>query len=132
MMEIVVDIIAIGGLHIEILISLGHRMCLGDMSYYMDALCYFAGPVYQDESVAVNLWPLRSNTMEIPPLRKELSTLSIWRNNNLSTFVDTQEVLQPSSMVAMPMRDKHIVNRTEVDAYQLCIAYKNITGPRVK
>ena len=85
--EIVVDKNAIGVLHIEILISFGHRMVLRDTSYYMDVLCYCAGPVYQDESVSVNHWPLRSNTMEIPSLGKELTTHSIWRDENLSLSI---------------------------------------------
>ena len=78
MTEIVVDKIAIGVLHIEILISFGHWMCLRDMGYYMDALCYCAGLVYQSESVIVNLWPLRSNTMKISSLGKEPTIHSIW------------------------------------------------------
>ena len=40
MPEIIVDIVSCGVLHIEILISFGHRICLLDMSYYMDILCY--------------------------------------------------------------------------------------------
>ena len=88
MMEIVVDIISCGVLHIEILISFGHRMALRDMSYYMDILCYRAGLIYQDESALINLWPLRSNTMEISSLGIKLTTHSIMRDDNLSTLID--------------------------------------------
>ena len=113
--EIVVDIIASAVLHIEILISFGHWIVLRNMGYYVDVFCYCAGLVYQDKSAIVNLWPLRSNSMEIPSLGKEFTAQSIWRNNYHSMFVDVQEVLQPSSMVTMSVRDKHIVHYTEVD-----------------
>ena len=73
MTEIVMDVIAVGVLYIEILISLRHRMCLMDMSYGMDALCYRAGLVYHDKSVIIDLWPLRGYTMQISSLGEELT-----------------------------------------------------------
>ena len=77
MTEIVVDISPLGILHIEILISLGHRMNLRDMGYHMETFCDFAGLVYQDKSVIVYFWPLRSNAMQIPSFGKELTAHSI-------------------------------------------------------
>jgi len=102
-------------------------MVLRDMSYYMNVLCYRAGLIYQDESAIVNLWPLCSNAMEIPALGKEPASHSLWRDDNLSLLIMCNEMLQASCMVAVAMRDKHIVHRTEVDTHLLGVADKHVT-----
>ena len=127
MLEIVVDIGSSGVLHIEIHISFGHRMVLREMSYYMDILCNGAGLIYQDESAIVNLRPLRSNTMKIPSLGKELTTHCIGRDEYLELSITFNKILQASCMVAVAMRDKYIVHRTEVNTHLLGIADKDIT-----
>ena len=63
MTEIVVDIISVSILYTEVLIPLGQRMILWDMSDHMNTFCYLAGMVYQDESVFAYLWPFRRNAM---------------------------------------------------------------------
>ena len=93
MTEIVVEIASSGILHIEILIPLGHRMALGDMSYYMDVLCYGAGLSCQDKSVIVNLRPLRSNTMEISALGIKLTTHCIRREDDFCFVINLHEML---------------------------------------
>jgi hypothetical protein len=102
------------------------------MSYYMHVLCYGACPIYQDDSAIVNLRPLRSNTMEISALGKEPASHSIWRDDDMYLIVYLHQMLQASCMVAVAMRDKHIVHRTEVDAHLLSIADKHITCSCVK
>ena len=87
MTEIVMDIIAVGILHIEILIPLGHRMNLRDMGNHMEIFCHFTGLVYQDESVFVYLRPLRSNAMQIPPFGKEMSAHGIGRDDNFGLSI---------------------------------------------
>ena len=93
------------------------QVCLRDMSYYMDVLCYCAGLIYQDESAIVNLWPLRSNTMEIPSLGKEFSIDGMGRYDDLSIIDFLHQMLQPSCMVAVAMGDKYIVHHTEVNTH---------------
>ena len=92
MTEIVMDKISISILHIEIQISLGHWMILRNMSNHMDAFYYLTGLIYQEESVIVYLWPIHSNTMQIPSFRKELTTHGIRRNNDLCFSVLLQEI----------------------------------------
>ena len=92
MAEIVVDIISVGILHIEILITLGHRMNLRNMGNHMETFCNLAGLVYQDKPVIVYLRPLRSNAMQIPPLGKELPIHGIRRDDDLCQSIMLQEV----------------------------------------
>ena len=87
MTEIVVDITSIGILHVEILISLGHRMNLGDMGNHMEPFCHFSGLIYQVAPVIIYLWPFRSNAMQIPSLRKELTTHCIGRDDDFSLSI---------------------------------------------
>ena len=113
MTEIVVDITSVGILHIEIgflptfsrhdrieasfilfiwlnekvLIALGHRMNLWDMGNHMDTFCHLAGLVYQDKSVVIYFWPLSSNAMQIPSLRKEFSAHGVGRDDDLSLLI---------------------------------------------
>jgi hypothetical protein len=47
-------------------------------------------------------------------------------------IVNGHEMLQTSSMVAMTMRDKHIVNLTEVDSHLLGITNQHVTGSRIE
>ena len=77
MTEIVMDIISVDIQNIKILITLGHWMNLRYMGNSVKTFCYLKGLVYQDESVIVDLWPLRSNAMQIPSLRKELTSHGI-------------------------------------------------------
>ena len=92
MTEIVMDIISVGILHIEILISLGHRMILRYMGNYMDTICHLAGMICQNESVIVYIRPFRSDAMQITSFRKERTTHSIRRDDNLSFLILLQEI----------------------------------------
>ena len=124
MTEIVGDVISVGILHIEILISLGHRVYLRqptlppglpkNMGYRIDAVGYFTGMLYQDESWVAYLRPLSSNAMQMTSLGEELATQGIGRDDDFCLLVDGHEMLQASGMVAMPVRDEHIVNLAEV------------------
>ena len=98
MAEVIVDKIACGILHVEILISLGHRICLWDMGNRMKTFQNLAGLVYQNKSVIVYLRPLRGDAMQIPSfrkalelarfsIRKELTAHRIWRDNNLGFLI---------------------------------------------
>ena len=92
MTEIVVDIISVGILHIEVLITLGHWIiCLRNMGNHMDSSCYLAGLVYQDEPI-VYLRPFRSNTMQISPFRKEMTAYGIGRDDDFSLLITFKKV----------------------------------------
>ncbi len=132
MTEIVVDVLTISILHIEILISLGHRMNLRDMGNHMETFCDFTGMIYQNKSLIVYLRPLRSNTMQISSFGKELSAHGIGRDDNLCTFIDTQEMLQASGMIAMTVGNENIINIDEVYTQQLCVSNKHVTRSSVK
>ena len=88
--------------------------------------------VYQDESLIVYLRPLRRNAMQIASFGKEMTVHGIGRDDNLCTFIDTQEMLQASSMVAMSVRNKNIINIAEVYTQQLCVSNKHITRSSIK
>lgn len=62
------DIIAVAILYKEILIALGHWMCLRDMSNHSQTVGNFAGVIYQGESVVGNLWPFGGDAMKIASL----------------------------------------------------------------
>jgi hypothetical protein len=88
--------------------------------------------VYQTDSVMEMHRPLRRDTVQIASLGEEFAADGIGRYNDFSTLIDAKEVLQPSCMVAVAVRDKYIVNSTEVDAHILGIADKDITGSSIK
>ena len=132
MTKIVVNIISINILHIEVLIALRHRMNLGNMGYNLNASCYLTCLVNQSESVISYLWPFCSNAMQIPPLRKELPTHSIGRDDDFCLLIMLQEVPQATCMVAMPMRNENIIDIAEIDAQTLCISNQHIACPRIK
>jgi hypothetical protein len=132
MTEIVVDIVPVGILHIEVLIPLGHRMDLRYMGNHVDTFCYLTGLVYQDKSVIVYLWPFRRNAMQIPSLRKELTTHGIGRDDNLGFLIMLQEVSQAACMVAMSMRNENVVHIAEIYAQQLCVSDKHVTRSSIK
>ena len=124
MTEIVGDVISVGILHVEIPISPGHRVNLRqpalppglpkNMGYRIDAVGYFTGMLYQDESWVAYLRPLRSNAMQMTSFGEELATQGIGRDDDFCLLVDGHEMLQASGMVAMSVRDEHIVNLAEV------------------
>ena len=87
MTEIVVEISPLGILHIEVLITFWHRMNLRDMGNYMDTFCHLAGLVYQDKSVIVYFWPLRSNAVQIPSFGKELTAHGFGRDDDFSLSI---------------------------------------------
>ena len=87
MAEVIVDKIACGILHVEILISLGHRISLWDMGNRMKTFQNLTGLVYQNKSVIVYLMPLSDNAVQIPSFRKEFSAHGIWRDNNLGFLI---------------------------------------------
>ena len=92
MTEVVVDKISNSILHIKVLISLGHRMALRDMSNHMDAISHLTGLVYQDESIIVHLRPLRGNAMQIPTFGNEMTAYGIGRDDNFCLSIVLQEV----------------------------------------
>lgn len=51
----------------------------------------------------------------------------ILRNDDLCPMVDVQEVGESTGMVAVPVREKQIVNVLQVNAQGLGIAQKNVT-----
>ncbi len=103
-----------------------------DMGNHMDAVSHFAGLVYQDESVIVYLWPLRSNAMQIPSFGKEPTAHGVGRNDDLSFLMMLQEISQAACMIAMPMRNENIVHITEIYAQQLCVLDKHVTRSCIK
>jgi hypothetical protein len=70
--------------------------------------------------------------MQVPSFGKELTSHSIGRDDNLSLLIMLQEVPQPSSMVAMPVGNKNIVNIAEVYIKLLCVSDKHITRSSIK
>jgi hypothetical protein len=88
--------------------------------------------VYQDESLIVYLRPLRRNAMQIASFGKEMTVHGIGRDDNLCTFIDTQEMLQASGMIAMTVGNENIINIDEVYTQQLCVSNKHVTRSSVK
>ena len=74
MTEIVVDIIPSGVLHIEILISFGHRMILRDMGYNVKAICHLLCMIYQDAPLSYPFGPLGRDAVQVTSFGEELST----------------------------------------------------------
>ena len=107
-------------------------MILRDMGHHMDAVSYFAGLVYQDESVIVDLRPLRSNAVQIPPFGKECAAYGIGRDDNFSLLIILQEIAQAACMVTMAVGNENIVHINEVYAQQLCISDKHVACSSIK
>ena len=59
--------------------------------------------------------------------REILPSDGILRDDDLCPMVDVQKVSETSRMVAMPVREKQIVNVLQVNAQGLGIAQKNVT-----
>ena len=56
----------------------------------------------------------------------------MWRYDNLCSLVHLHEILQPSCMIAVAMRDEYIINATKVFPKPLSITDKHVTGSRIK
>jgi hypothetical protein len=105
---------------------------LGDVGDDVEAIVYFAGVVDHQKTVFVSFRPLSSDTMKIASFRIEFAANGIRRDNDLGALVDAKEMLESPSMVAMSMREKHVVQRAEVDAHLLGIADKDVAGTSVE
>ena len=65
--------------------------------------------------------------MQPLPAGEILPSDGILRNDDLCPMVDVQEVSETSCMVAMPVREKQIVNAPQIHAQGLGITQKNVT-----
>ena len=130
--EVVVDVSVGGLLHKQVLVALGHRVLLGDVGDDVEAIGDLAGVVDHQKTVSFLRGPLCGDTVEIAALGEKLSADGMWRDDDLGALVDAYEMLESPGMVAMSVRDKHIVHRAEVDAHLLGIADKDVAGTGVE
>ena len=130
--KIIVYVVTLRILHKQMLIPFGHRMFLWNMSDNMKTIRNLTGLINHLEPLFISLWPLRSDAMKISSLGKELATHRIWRDNHLRLSIMFNKMPQTSRMVAMSMRDKHIIHRTEVDIEPFSISDEYIAGTRIE
>ena len=114
MSEIILNVLPLCILHEEMLITFWHRMNLRYVCYDIDVIANVSTMLNRQQSLLWNFRPFGGNAVQIAALRIKLSADGIWRDNNLCLFVDRHEMLESSRMIAMSVRDKHIVNLAEV------------------
>ena len=70
--------------------------------------------------------------MQVTAFGIEFATDGIGRYNDLCLIVYLHQMFQSSRMVAVSVRDKHIIYGTEVDTHLLCITDKHIACTRIQ
>ena len=127
MTEIVIYVVAIRIFYKQMLVALGHWMCLTNMGNDVKTFGYLTGLINQKKPIFIPFWPFCRDTVQISTFGIKLTTQSIWRDDNLSLSITFNKILQSSCMVAVAVRDEHIIYRTEFDAHLLGITDKDIT-----
>ena len=111
MAEIVINVLPFCVLNEKVLVPFRHRVNMRDMCDDMQVVIYLATLADKHKSFFGNLRPFGSDAMQVFPFRIEFSLHGIWRDNHFCRLVDFHEIRQASSVVTMPMRDEHIINR---------------------
>ena len=112
MTEIVLNVLSLRIFGVKMLITFRHRMNLRYVRYDIDVIANALIMINRQQSLLWNLRPFGGNAVQIAALRKELTFDGIRRDNDFCLLVDFQEMLKSSCMIAMTVRDKHIVNPT--------------------
>ncbi len=125
--EVVGYVVAVRILYEQVAVGLWQRKALWDVGKDMQVAIQGTRFVDEDGSRPKCLRPGGRDAVQSFSAREIPPSDGILRDDDSRPMVDVQEVGESSCMVAMPVREKQIVNVLQVNAQGLGIAQKNVT-----